>query len=62
MNDAKDKYEQARTSKSRWTAQIDAVIARREQMLATFVFSLASKRMDLSMHCRAGNFTKALEV
>lgn len=28
------------------------LIARCEQMLATFVFSLASNRMDLSMHCK----------
>ena len=38
------------------------VIARHEQMLAAFVSSLAKKRMDLPMHCRASNFTKAVEV
>lgn len=38
------------------------LIARHEQMLATFVFSLANNRMDLSMHCRASNVRKSVEV
>lgn len=38
------------------------LVARHEQMLTTFVFSCASNRTDLSMHCKASKFTKAVEV
>lgn len=37
------------------------LISRHEHVLAAFVFVLASNGVDLSMHCRASNFTKAVK-
>lgn len=37
------------------------LISRHEHVLAASVFFFASNGIDLSMHCRASNFTKAVK-